>query len=54
MIMITGSRKPEVPGTIMKFPYGLSNFGKLIQEGYWYQDCTDELRGFTEPRSKRS
>ena len=34
--------------------YGLSDFGKLIQEGYWYQDRTDELRGFTEPRSKRS
>ena len=27
----------------MKFPYGLSDFGKLIQNGYWYQDRTDRL-----------
>ena len=27
----------------MKFPYGLSDFGTLIQEGYWYQDRTDRL-----------
>jgi hypothetical protein len=24
----------------MKFPYGLSNFGKIIQQGYFYQDRT--------------
>ncbi len=33
----------EVPETLMKFPYGLSDFGKLIQEGYWYQDRTDRI-----------
>ncbi|WP_366761132.1 AAA family ATPase [uncultured Thiodictyon sp.] len=27
----------------MKFPYGLSDFGTLIQAGYWYQDRTDRL-----------
>ncbi|MFE8035034.1 AAA family ATPase, partial [Thiohalocapsa marina] len=27
----------------MKFPYGLSDFGKLVREGYWYQDRTDRL-----------
>jgi hypothetical protein len=27
----------------VKFPYGLSDFGTLIQEGYWYQDRTDRL-----------
>jgi hypothetical protein len=27
----------------MKFPYGLSDFGTLIQEGYWYQDRTDRI-----------
>ena len=27
----------------MQFPYGLSDFGTLIQDGYWYQDRTDRL-----------
>jgi hypothetical protein len=27
----------------MKFPYGLSDFGTLIGNGYWYQDRTDRL-----------
>ncbi len=27
----------------MQFPYGLSDFGTLIQGGYWYQDRTDRL-----------
>jgi hypothetical protein len=27
----------------MKFPYGLSDFGTLIRDGYWYQDRTDRL-----------
>ncbi|WP_295402423.1 AAA family ATPase [uncultured Thiocystis sp.] len=27
----------------MKFPYGLSDFATLIQEGYWYQDHTDRI-----------
>ncbi|AUB84992.1 AAA family ATPase [Candidatus Thiodictyon syntrophicum] len=27
----------------MKFPYGLSDFGTLIQAGYWYQDRTDRI-----------
>ncbi len=29
----------------MRFPYGLSDFGKLIGEGYWYLDRTDRLAG---------
>ena len=27
----------------MKFPYGLSDFVTLIQEGYFYQDRTDRI-----------
>ncbi|TVR63915.1 MAG: AAA family ATPase, partial [Candidatus Competibacteraceae bacterium] len=27
----------------MKFPYGLSDFATLIQEGYFYQDRTDRI-----------
>ncbi len=27
----------------MRFPYGLSDFGKLIREGYFYQDRTDRI-----------
>lgn len=27
----------------MKFPYGLSNFGTLVQERYFYQDRTDRI-----------
>ncbi|MTW19889.1 AAA family ATPase [Allochromatium palmeri] len=27
----------------MQFPYGLSDFGALIEGGYWYQDRTDRL-----------
>jgi len=27
----------------VKFPYGLSDFGTLIQDGYWYQDRTDRI-----------
>ncbi|MCF7994987.1 MAG: AAA family ATPase, partial [Chromatiaceae bacterium] len=27
----------------MKFPYGLSNFGKLRREGYWYQDRSHRI-----------
>ena len=27
----------------MKFPYGLSDFAKVIESGYWYQDRTDCL-----------
>ena len=43
LISIADDRAREVPETIMKFPYGLSDFGKLIQEGYWYQDRTDRI-----------
>jgi hypothetical protein len=32
----------------MKFPYGLSDFGTLIGEGYWYQDRTDRLVAIEE------
>jgi hypothetical protein len=28
----------------MKFPYGISNFYKLITEGYFYVDRTDRIR----------
>ena len=28
----------------MQFPYGLSDFGKLIQRGLWYQDRTDRIK----------
>ena len=27
----------------MKFPYGLSDFATLIQDGYFYQDRTDRI-----------
>jgi hypothetical protein len=27
----------------MKFPYGISDFAKVIEEGYWYVDRTDQL-----------
>ena len=27
----------------MKFPYGLSDFSKIIQDGYFYQDRTDRI-----------
>ncbi|MCF8015466.1 MAG: ATP-binding protein, partial [Chromatiaceae bacterium] len=27
----------------MKFPYGLSDFGTLRREGYWYQDRSDRI-----------
>ena len=27
----------------MKFPYGLSDFATLIEEGYFYQDRTDRI-----------
>ena len=27
----------------MQFPYGLSDFSKLIQDGYFYQDRTDRI-----------
>jgi hypothetical protein len=27
----------------MKFPYGLADFGKLIEQGYFYQDRTDRI-----------
>ncbi|WP_295389811.1 AAA family ATPase [uncultured Thiodictyon sp.] len=27
----------------MRFPYGLSDFGKIIQGGYFYQDRTDRI-----------
>ncbi|MBK1650018.1 AAA family ATPase [Rhabdochromatium marinum] len=27
----------------MQFPYGLSDFAKLRQDGYWYQDRTDRI-----------
>ena len=27
----------------MLFPYGLSNFSKLIEQDYWYQDRTDRI-----------
>lgn len=32
----------------MKFPYGLSDFGTLIQAGYWYQDRTDRIASLEE------
>ncbi|MEY6433540.1 AAA family ATPase [Thioalkalicoccus limnaeus] len=32
----------------MKFPYGLSDFGTLIGEGYWYQDRSDRLAAIEE------
>jgi len=28
---------------MLKFPYGISDFAKLIAEGYWYVDRTDQL-----------
>ena len=28
---------------MMEFPYGLSDFGTLIREGYFYQDRTDRI-----------
>lgn len=27
----------------MQFPYGLCDFGTLIQDGYFYQDRTDRI-----------
>ncbi len=27
----------------MQFPYGLSDFGTLIQDGYFYQDRTNRI-----------
>ena len=27
----------------MQFPYGLSDFATLIDNGYWYQDRTDRI-----------
>jgi hypothetical protein len=32
----------------MKFPYGLSDFSTLIQDGYWYRDRTDRLASIEE------
>ena len=32
----------------MKFPYGLSDFGTLIEAGYWYQDRTDRISSLEE------
>ena len=32
----------------MKFPYGLSDFGTLIEAGYWYQDRTDRIASLEE------
>jgi len=29
---------------MLKFPYGISDFAKIIQGGYWYVDRTDHLR----------
>jgi hypothetical protein len=29
---------------MFKFPYGISDFAKIIQSGYWYVDRTDHLR----------
>jgi hypothetical protein len=29
---------------MLKFPYGISDFAKLIEGGYWYVDRTDHLR----------
>jgi len=28
---------------MLKFPYGISDFAKLIEEGYWYVVRTDQL-----------
>jgi hypothetical protein len=28
----------------MKFPYGIAHFGKIRQQGYFYQDRTDRIR----------
>lgn len=30
---------------VMKFPYGLSDFGALIRSGYWYQDRAGDFEG---------
>lgn len=38
----------EAPDTAMKFPYGLSDFGTLIEAGYWYQDRTDRIASLEE------
>ncbi len=27
----------------VKFPYSLSDFGTLVQDGYWYQDRADRI-----------
>ena len=48
LISIADDRAMEVPETLMKFPYGLSDFGTLIQEGYWYQDRTDRIAPLEE------
>jgi hypothetical protein len=34
--------------SVMKFPYGLKDFGTLRQEGYFYQDRTDRLAQIEE------
>ena len=32
----------------MKFPYGLSDFNKVISKGYFYCDRTDRIRTLEE------
>ncbi len=34
---------PDASDPIMQFPYGLSAFATLIQDGYFYQDRTDRI-----------
>ena len=36
------TRSPSDTG-MMKFPYGQSDFGKLMRDGYFYQDRSDRI-----------
>ncbi len=31
-----------------KFPYGVSDFHKIVTEGYWYVDRTEYIRAVEE------
>jgi len=36
-------QRPNTEDRPMHFPYGLSDFGKLIEQDYWYLDRTDRI-----------
>ena len=36
----------------MKFPYGISDFRKIITQGYYYVDRTDKIRAIEESDSQ--